>query len=63
MKSVTSVSLGSSKLDCEFKTRFLGERFQVTRIGTEGDAGEAARLIKEWREKADAIGLGMAREP
>jgi predicted amino acid dehydrogenase len=62
MKKVVSVSLGESDLDSRFRTRFLGETFQVSRIGTDGDAKRAARLIREWREEVDAIGLGMVRE-
>lgn len=62
LKKVVSISLGPGKLDCRFKTRFLGESFQIERIGTDGDARQAAGLIRDWRDKADTIGLGMVRE-
>jgi predicted amino acid dehydrogenase len=62
MKKVVSVSLGDSSLDSRFRTCFLGESFQVSRIGTDGDAKRAARLIRESRDSADAVGLGMVRE-
>ena len=50
MKKVVSVSLGPSELDCNFKSRFLGDNFQVTRTGTDGDAREVAKLIRHWRD-------------
>ena len=62
MKKIVSVSMGDSSLDTRFKTRFLGESFQVSRIGTDGDAKRAAKLIKEARDAAQAIGLGRVRE-
>ncbi len=62
MKKIVSISLGSSELDSQFKTRFIGENFQVSRIGTDGDTEQAAELIGDWRDKVDAMGLGMVRE-
>jgi predicted amino acid dehydrogenase len=62
MKKVVSISLGQSGFDTRFRTRFLGETFQVSRIGTDGDVRRAASLVREWREEADAIGLGRVRE-
>ena len=62
MKKVVSVSLGDSSLDSRFRPRFLGETFQISRIGTDGDAKLALQLIGEARDKADAIGLGRVRE-
>lgn len=62
MKKVVSISLGPASLDNQFKTRFLGESFQVSRIGTDGDALQAAQLVSEKREEVDTIGLGMVRE-
>jgi hypothetical protein len=32
------------------------------RVGTDGDARQAAQLIREWRNQVDAIGLGRVRE-
>ena len=62
MKNIVSISLGSSSPDYSFKTRFLGETFQVSRVGTDGDAKQAASLVRETRDNVDAIGLGMVRE-
>ncbi len=62
MKKVVSISLGPASLDCSFKTRFLGEQFQVSRIGTDGSTREAKKLIRDWRDRADTLGLGMVRE-
>lgn len=62
MKKVISISLGSDELDDTFTTRFLGQQFRITRIGTDGDAKAAAALIEEWHGKVDAIGLGKVRE-
>jgi predicted amino acid dehydrogenase len=62
MKKVVSISLGPASMDYSFKTRFLGENFRVSRIGTDRDARQAAGLVREWRDKADSLGLGMVRE-
>jgi predicted amino acid dehydrogenase len=62
MKKVVSVSLGSRERDYSFRTQFLGERFEVTRVGTDGDARKARQLIGEFSGKADALGLGMVRD-
>lgn len=58
MKQIVSVSLGSSDIDYEFETEFLGHRFNVKRIGTDGDPDVASELLKDWEHKADAIGMG-----
>ncbi len=62
MKKVVSISLGSPSQDYNFRTRFLGESFQVSRVGADQDFKEAKRLVKEWRGKADGLGLGRVRE-
>jgi len=59
MKKVVSISLGPDSLDCNFKTKFLGQNFQVQRLGTNGDKRAAEQLIAEWKGQADAVGLGM----
>ena len=59
MKTIVSISLGSSEADYEFRTQFLGQSFRVKRLGTDNSSRRAARLVREWRDKADAIGLGM----
>ena len=62
MKKIISVSLGDSSLDSHFRTRFLGESFQVSRVGTDGDVKRAVQFIREAREDADVIGLGRVHE-
>ncbi len=58
MKKVVSVSLGSSKRDKTSVARILGEDFEISRIGTDGDMNRFAQLIAELDGKVDAIGLG-----
>ena len=63
MKKIVSISLGSSNLDCNFRTKFLGQSFQIVRIGTDQDTRTARKLVREWNSKADAIGLGHGARP
>ena len=58
MKKVVTVSLGSSKQDFSFETDFLGQRFQVRRLGADDDIGRAWELMRRNQASADAIGLG-----
>ncbi|SHJ40268.1 quinate 5-dehydrogenase [Desulfofundulus thermosubterraneus] len=58
MKRVVSVSLGSSRRDHRAEVELLGERFEITRRGTDGDFDRAIQLLKELDGKVDAIGLG-----
>lgn len=58
MKHILSVSLGSSKRDHVFETEFMGEKFRIERIGTDGDWDKAIQLIKENDGKVDAFGMG-----
>jgi predicted amino acid dehydrogenase len=62
VKKIVSVSLGPDSLDCKFRTEFLGQKFSVERIGTNGNARKAADLIPEVKERADVIGLGNVRD-
>ena len=62
MKTVVSISLGPAGLDFDFRTRFLGKRLRVLRIGTDGDTNRAEMLLQEWQQQADAIGLGAVRD-
>jgi predicted amino acid dehydrogenase len=59
MKKVVSISLGSNELDYNFKTSFLGQKLQVSRLGTNRDTRAAGKLLRESQGKADALGLGM----
>ena len=37
---------------------FSGQKFNIKRIGTDGDTDVAADLLSQWDTEADAIGLG-----
>ncbi|MFP4532107.1 MAG: hypothetical protein ACLFNS_05430 [Desulfobacterales bacterium] len=58
MKQIVSISLGSSSDDYEFETEFLGQQFNIKRLGTDGDPDVAAEYLKDWDTQADALGLG-----
>ncbi|WP_334109999.1 quinate 5-dehydrogenase [Thermodesulfitimonas autotrophica] len=58
MKKVVSVSLGSSKRDHTVQMEILGETFEISRRGTDGDFAKAVQLLRELDGKVDAIGLG-----
>ncbi|ACX51626.1 hypothetical protein Adeg_0475 [Ammonifex degensii KC4] len=58
MKKVVSVSLGSSRRDHTAEVELLGERFLISRKGTDGSLERAISLLKELDGKVDAIGLG-----
>ena len=62
MKKVVSVSLGPSSKDYQFETRFLGQHFQVRRVGTDDDEGKAWEMLRRFQSEVDAIGLGMIRD-
>ena len=52
------MSLGSSKRDHLVQVDVMGERFQIERIGTDGDVKKAVSLIKELDGQVDAFGMG-----
>ena len=58
MKHVISISLGSSKRNHTVQAEFLGEKFLIERIGTDGDMNKAEALLKELDGKVDAFGMG-----
>jgi hypothetical protein len=58
LKRVVSVSLGSSKRDHTVQIEILGETFEISRRGTDGDLVKAVQLLRELDGKVDAIGLG-----
>jgi len=58
MKSVVSVSLGSSSRDHHAQVSFLGEQFDISRIGMDGKLDAAIAKVRELDGKVDAIGLG-----
>ena len=58
MKTVVGISLGSSIRNHEATVNFLGEEYNVKRIGTDGDMNKMIEIIKELDGKVDAFGLG-----
>jgi predicted amino acid dehydrogenase len=62
MKKVVGISLGAGDQDFAFNAKFLGERFNVRRTGTDGSASEAIKLLKHWQDHADAIGIGVVKD-
>jgi len=58
MKRVVSVSLGSSQRDHKVVAEFHGEKFEIERIGTDGDMKKAISLIRDLDGKVDAFGMG-----
>lgn len=62
MKHVVSISLGHSIQDFEIKTTFMGQPFQLSRVGTNGSVARATKLMKHWERHAAAIGLGVLKD-
>ncbi len=58
MKKVVSVSLGSSTRDHRAEATFLGEEFDISRVGTDGKLDAAIAMVRELDGHVDAIGLG-----
>jgi len=58
VKKVVSVSLGSSSRDHQADVELLGERFDISRVGTDGSIDKAIAKLKELDGTVDAIGLG-----
>lgn len=57
-KDVVSVSLGSSSRDHEVEVELLGQKFNIKRVGTDGDVKKAKQMIKDLDGNIDAFGLG-----
>ena len=53
MKKVVTVSLGSSQQDFTFQTDFLGERFEISRLGADDDTTKAWELMRRHQASAD----------
>jgi hypothetical protein len=60
MKKVLSISLGSSTRDHTTEAEFLGERFWLSRQGTDGDFKRYLQMYREYDGKVDAFGIGGA---
>jgi len=62
MKTVIGVSLGAEDQDFAFNARFLRQKLDVRRLGTNGSTAKAVKLLKHWQQHADAIGLGVVKD-
>ncbi len=60
MKKILSISIGSSSRDHSTRNVFLGQEFEITRQGTNGDVNKATQLYREMDGKVDAFGVGGA---
>ena len=60
MKRVVSISLGTSKRNKTNIIDILGETFEVSRIGTDGNIKKFAQYFIDLDEKVDALGVGGA---
>jgi hypothetical protein len=58
VKTVVSVSLGSSSRDHRAIVSLLGEQFDIARIGMDGSIDRATAKLRELDGTVDAIGLG-----
>ncbi len=58
MKTVVSVSLGSSTRDHRVEVEWLGQRFDIRRIGFDGSLERAIAALRELDGTVDALGLG-----
>ncbi|MDH5286954.1 MAG: dehydrogenase [Betaproteobacteria bacterium] len=62
MATVVGISLGASDRDFALAARFLGRPLEIRRLGTDGSAARALKLLKHWDSRADAIGLGVVKD-
>jgi len=60
MKKVLSISVGSSSRDHTTRHAFLGQEFELSRQGTDGDFDRAVEMYREFDGKVDAFGVGGA---
>lgn len=58
MKRVVSVSLGSSRRDHQVQVELLGEQFEISRLGMDGNFEQAIAKLQQLDGQVDAIGLG-----
>lgn len=58
MKRVVSVSLGTSARDKSVEAEFLGQRFLIERIGTDGSIEKAKSLLHELDGQVACFGMG-----
>jgi len=60
LKTVISVSLGTSQRDKQQTVELLGDTFSIERRGTDGDMVKFASTFKELDGKVEALGVGGA---
>ena len=60
IKTVLSVSLGSSTRDHTTEAEFLGQPFWLSRQGTNGDFQRYVEMYREYDGRVDAFGVGGA---
>ena len=58
MKRIVGISLGSSSGDKTVQAEFFGEKYEISRIGTNGDQEKFNALLREYDGNADALCLG-----
>lgn len=58
MKKIVSISVGSAEHDYEFTGTFLGKKFNIKRVGCNGDISLVKKRVREYDGEVDAIGLG-----
>jgi len=58
VRTIVSVSIGSSARDHEVEAVLLGESFRIRRVGTDGDMRKARDILAALDGTVDAIGLG-----
>jgi len=63
VKQITNISLGTEDDDYKIETKFLGKKFSIQRIGTDGDINKAEDLLLKWNKKAAAICLSGFKFP
>ncbi len=57
-RRIVSVSLGSSSRDHRARVAFMGEEFDISRVGTDGKLDAAIERVRGLDGNVDAIGLG-----
>jgi hypothetical protein len=60
MKKVVSISLGTSQRDKASVATILGEEFEISRVGVDGDLKRYAQMFRDLDGKVDALGVGGA---
>ncbi len=58
MKRVVSISLGSSSRDKKVEAEFLGEKFVIERVGTDGSVEKAKEMLRDLDGKVACFGMG-----